>query len=149
MIRFDLREVSSAEKLSLPANAVTTVGPFESLPSTLQIMGNGSGVSTDVSSVRIVTEAGAVTQIRSTVSSVSGFGEVSARLAVTSAFGIGDAAISSFLDAAREHDRDGAHYSRTLGPGLALGVPVTVRVACASASECSITYTASPLAAKG
>ncbi len=143
VLRFDIQELASPSRLGLPADAVTTVGPFESLPLTLEFSGKGASVDTAVTSVRIVTASGSVTRISSTAQTIGGFRGLSVGLAAASGFGVDESAISAFLDLARSRNRSGQPYSRTLGPGLAVGVPVSVRVACASAGSCTIGYTAS------
>jgi hypothetical protein len=138
---FDLRNKPMlTEPLKLPADGTTSVGPREGIFNYLGLYGNDTPVLLPVESVQVVSEDGRVTRISALAISQANFGDVRTTLAAASAYGLDQGQIEAFLAEAPGLNRAGESYNRKIGPGLALGVPISVTISCTESVSCTINY---------
>lgn len=138
----DLRQSPiRASELSLPDAGTLVIGPRDGVSYYLGLYGNDTPVKLAVDSIDITTDAGILTTVTAHVVPSGGFADVEAALGQATAYGLADADVTAFTDDARVQNRAGKPYSRSI-TGTALGVPIDVKVQCASATECSVDYVA-------
>jgi hypothetical protein len=116
------------------------IPPREGINNYLGLYGNGTAVKIAVDSISIRSNGDHVVLIVAREGAAVGFPGLQRQLDPATEYGISDAQITTFLDEARVLNRTGAAYSRTIGPGLRLGVPVTVHVSCDESATCQVEY---------
>jgi hypothetical protein len=133
---FDLRNKPMfAAALKLPADGTTTIGSRELIYNYLGLYGNDTAIKLPIDSLKITTAAGRVKTIDALVVD-GGFNDVRAGLEAAGAYGLDSTATDAFIAQALQNNRAGDPYQRTLGPGTALGVPISVTVKCATSNSC-------------
>ena len=78
------------------------------------------------------------------VANSGGFNSVRDELATADVYGIAQSETNTFLSDALGMNRAGESYHHSFGPGMALGVPMFVTVACRSADDCDVHYVVKP-----
>jgi hypothetical protein len=141
---FDLRNKPLlAAPLKLPADGTTTIGSRDLIYNYLGLYGNDTAIKLPIDSLEITTAGGSVTTIDALVVN-GGFNDVRAGLEAAAAYGLDSTATDAFIAQALQDNRAGNRYQRTLGPGTALGAPISVSVTCEAANSCVEHYLVKP-----
>jgi hypothetical protein len=137
----DLRSLPmSAASLKLPASDTVSIGPREGVDEYFGLYGNGTPVQLPVESIQVVTKSGLLDHVEAIVESHGYFADVREALEGARAYGIDDEQIESFIQTATKLNRAGTAFSKTVGPGDALGPPITVKIECEVSSDCRVSY---------
>lgn len=139
----DLRKTPIAVgPLDLPAESSLQFGPRQGVSYYLGLYGADGPIRSDIDSVALRTEGGYLTRITVNAAPAVSFGALEGAMAQATAYGISEADIATVLDEGRVLNREGKGYSREIGPGTTLGVPVTAKVSCDTKQSCSLQYVA-------